>query len=157
MSAAGMKTAAFTVRADIRQSARWKRAAEAEGFPSVGAWAALALDAYLELRLKAGVPVPLAWRRGSFGALMVGGWVVTVKGHVSPPFGAFPGTEEGPAEYAGKHRHTLVYLPDGRLLATLRSFKECKALAAELARAWIRWGGKEPPGKPAEDVIRGMR
>ena len=51
----------------------------------------------------------------------------------------------------------LVYLPDGRLLATLRSLKECKALASELARAWIRWGGKEPPGKPAEDAIKMLR
>lgn len=154
---ATLKTAAFTVRADVRQSARWKRAAEAEGFPSVGAWAALALDAYLEMRLKAGMPVPLAWRRGSFGAMLIGGWVVTVKGHVSPPFGAFAGTENGQAEYAGMHRQTLVYMPDGRILATLRSFKECKALASELARAWVRWGGKEPPGKTAEEAVKALR
>lgn len=153
----GMKTAAFTVRADVRQSARWKRAAEAEGFPSVGAWAALALDAYLEMRLKAGLPVPLAWRHGHFSARLAGGELVTVVGQLSPPFGAFPGTEEGPAEYDGRHRYTLAYLPDGRILATLRTCKECKALAAELARAWIRWGGKEPPGRPVEDAVRAMR
>lgn len=60
MSAAGMTTAAPIIRADARQAARWKRAAEAEGFPSVGQWAALALDVYLELRGKAGRSVTLA-------------------------------------------------------------------------------------------------
>jgi hypothetical protein len=137
MNRPGMKTAAFTVRADVRQSTRWKRAAEAEGFPSVGAWAALALDAYLELRLKAGMPVPLAWRSGLFSARLVTGELCVVTGYLSPPFGAFAGTEEGPAEYDGKHRYTLAYVPDGRILATLRTFKECKALAAELARTWV--------------------
>jgi hypothetical protein len=157
MTARGLKTAAFTVRADVRQSARWKRAAEAEGFPSVGAWASLALDAYLELRLKAGVPVPLAWHRRQFSVRMEDG-EVTVSGHASPPFGSFEGTaDDGPTSYHGSRRHVLVYLPESRPIATVRSFKACKALAAELARAWVRWGGKEPPGKPAEDVIRAIR
>jgi hypothetical protein len=53
--------------------------------------------------------------------------------------------------------YSLFYLPDGRILATLRAAAQCRALAADLARAWIRWGGKEPPGKPAEDVIRAAR
>lgn len=155
MSAAGMM-AAPTVRADPRQWARWKRAAEAEGFQGVGQWAALALDAYLELRGKAGTSVPLAWRNGSFSARMVGGELVTVAGFISPPFGAFPGSEEGPASEGERHRYTLAYIADGRILATLGTFKECKALAAELARAWAR-GGKEPAGKPAGEIIRAFR
>jgi hypothetical protein len=157
MSAAGMKTAAFTVRADGRQWARWKRAAEGEGFQGVGQWAALALDAYLEMRRgKAGTAVPLAWRNGHFSAL-VGGELVTVAGFLSPPFGAFAGTEEGPASYQERHRYTLAYLPDGRILATLGTYKACKALASELARSSVRWGGKEPPGRPAGEIIRAFR
>jgi len=35
-----MKVATFNLRADVHQSARWKQVAEAEGFPSMGAWAA---------------------------------------------------------------------------------------------------------------------
>ena len=54
-------------------------------------------------------------------------------------------------------QHTLAYLPDGRILATLGTYRECRALAAELARAWVRWGGKEPPGKPAGEIIRAFR
>ncbi len=75
-----------------------------------------------------------------FSACLEGGELVTVKGWLSPPFGAFPGTSKGPESYAGQHRHTLVFLPDGRLLATLSTSRECKALAAELARAWFREG-----------------
>lgn len=40
-----MKVASFTVHASADQSARWKRAAEAEGYASVGTWASRALDA----------------------------------------------------------------------------------------------------------------
>src|SRR5215208_7053331 len=59
-----MRVASFTVHGTAEQSARWKRAAEAEGFASVGAWAAPALDAYLKARARAGRPLPLYWRRG---------------------------------------------------------------------------------------------
>ncbi len=59
-----MKVASFNVHADARQSARWKQAAEGEGFPSVGAWLAGAADAYLKAWARAGMPIPLAWRRG---------------------------------------------------------------------------------------------
>lgn len=113
MNRPGMKSAAFTVRADVRQSARWKRAAEAEGFPSVEAWAALTLDAYLELRMKAEMPVPLAWRSGRFAARLEGGELVTVKGHLSPPFGAFEGSAAQPG---GVRRPAplLPHLPSGR-------------------------------------------
>lgn len=139
-----MKTASFTVHADIRQSARWKQASAAEGFPSVGAWAASTLDAYLRAQARAGRPLPLAWRRGRFPVRLEDGETVQVSGHVSPPFGSFSGTEEGPASYAGRHRHPLVYLPDARIIATLRSFHQCKALAAELAPVLLRGELQEP-------------
>ncbi len=60
-----MKVASFTGRATVQQSARWKQAAESEGFQSAGAWLAGAADAYLKIRAKAGLPVlPLVacWR-----------------------------------------------------------------------------------------------
>jgi hypothetical protein len=96
-----VKVATFTVRATVHQSARWKQAAEAEGFASVGAWAAPAFDAYLELQARAGRPVPLAWRRGRF---KVDGR--EVRGKISPPFGTYSVQE-------GIDRHALIYLPTG--------------------------------------------
>jgi hypothetical protein len=143
-----LKVATFTVRADVRQSARWKQAAEGEAFPSVGAWLAGAADAYLKVRARAGLPIPLAWRRGGF-RVELGGELVQVTGHVSPPFGTFAGTTAGPASYAGMHRFCLVYVPAGRILATVHSYREGKALAAELARLWYRGGGSEPSGNPS--------
>ncbi|HEV7508559.1 MAG TPA: hypothetical protein VGS07_27000 [Thermoanaerobaculia bacterium] len=95
---------------------------------------------------RSGRPVPLAWRRGCFTVRLEGGELVPVKGHVSPPFGSFAGTEEGPASYCGRHRHPLVFLPDCRVIATLRSFRECKTLAAEIAPALIR--GELPDPAP---------
>ena len=144
MSSSGLKVATFTVRATMRQSVRWKQAAEAAGHASVGTWLAEAADAHLDALHRAGRPVPLAWRKGRFSVRLEGGEVVPVKGHASPPFGAFSGTEEGPATYQGRHRYVLVFLPDCRILATLHSFRQCKALASELARLWVRWGGSEP-------------
>jgi hypothetical protein len=141
-----MKTASFTVHADVRQSARWKQAAEGEGFPSVGSWLAGAADAYLKARARAGMPIPLAWRRGRF-QVELQGERVQVPGFVSPPFGVFRGGVEGPS-YRACHRHTLVYMPSGRILATLRTCAQCKALAAELARTWTRLGGREPTDDP---------
>jgi hypothetical protein len=144
-----VKTASFTVYADVRQSARWKQAAEGEGFPSVGGWLAVAADRHLQAVARAGRPIPLAWRRGSFTVRLEGGELVPVKGHVSPPFGSFAGTEEGPASYCGRHRHVLVFLADSRVIATLRSFRECKTLASDLARMWVRGDGSEPYENPA--------
>lgn len=135
---ARMTIASFTVHADARQSVRWKRAAESEGFASCGAWLAVAADRHLQAVARSGRPIPLAWRRGSFTARLDGGELVRVKGHVSPPFGSFAGTEEGPASYCGRHRHVLVFLADSRVIATLRSFRECKTLASEIAPALIR-------------------
>jgi hypothetical protein len=143
-----VKTATFTVHADSRQSARWKQAAEAEGFPSAGAWLAAAADAYLKVRARAGLPVPLAWRKGVFRVEDCGE-TVTVRGHVSPPFGVFAGTPAELAPYPGRKQFTLVFIPTRRVLATLRSFAHCKALASELARLWYRGDGAEPSGNPA--------
>lgn len=138
-----MKTAAFTLRATERQSLAWKRAADAEGFPSVGAWAALALDAYLKVRAKAGLPIPLAWRLGFFRARLVDGRDAELRGKVSPPFGIFQGSGHGPDRNALR---TLVYLPTGAIIATLRTSRQCRTLASELAPVLLR--GELPAPRP---------
>ena len=131
-----MKTASFTVRGTQEQSNRWKRAAEAEGFPSAGAWLARAADAYLKVRAKAGLPLPLAWRhRMRFTVCLMDGREMEVRGVVSPPFAIYQGTSYGPD--TNKLR-TLVHIPTRKVIATLRSSRQCKALAAELAPIWIR-------------------
>ena len=142
-----MKVATFTVHADLRQSARWKQASEGEGFPSVGAWLAGAADAYLKARARAGMPIPLSWRKGRFRVELQDGRA-ELPGFVSMPFGAFRGTAAGRGVQAC-HRYTLVYIPAGRILATVRTFAQCKALGAELARLWVRGDGSEPSGNPA--------
>lgn len=131
-----MKVASFTVRASMAQSVRWKQAAEGEGFASVGSWAGRALDAYLEARTRAGRPIPLAWHRGTV-RVVLDGQKVTLKGWVSPPFAIFRGTVDGPGG-RGSKLQTLVHLPAGRIIATLRSHRQCRALAAELAPIFAR-------------------
>lgn len=131
-----MKVAAFTIRADVRQSARWKQAAEAEGFSSVGSWAALALDAYIKARAKAGIPIPLAWHKGRFTVLRDDGGEVTVSGFLSKPFGAFRGTADRVGKWA--EQYSLVHLPTRRVVASLKTYQQCKALASELAPVLIR-------------------
>lgn len=131
-----MKVASFTVRATMAQSIRWKQAAEGEGFASVGSWAGKALDAYLEARTRAGRPIPLAWHHGSV-RVALDSQEVTLRGWVSPPFGIFRGTSEGPL-YKGCGRFTLVHLPARRIVATLRSLRQCQSLASELAPVLAR-------------------
>ena len=152
MNPAALKVAAFTVKADARQSARWKRTAESEGFPSVGSWAALALDAYVELRAKGDLPVPLVWDRRRF-PVKLGGKIYQVKGNTSPPFGSFKGTVDRPIGYKGGRSLVLLY-PDlpraghpGRLPA--------RESARQLAGAHVvRWEGEgEPPGQRPEGLI----
>ncbi len=152
-----MKVATFTVKADARQSARWKQMAEAHGHASAGTWLAEAADAYLDGLKQAGRPVPLAWHLGSFRVDLEGGETVRVRGKVSPPFGYFAGTENGPDLKYGLRRFTLVYLPQNRILATLRSAAHCRALAADLARAWVRWGANEPSEDPGTILERHRR
>ncbi|HEY0557448.1 MAG TPA: hypothetical protein VGG20_24545 [Thermoanaerobaculia bacterium] len=142
-----MKIATFTVHATEKQSLRWKRAAEGEAFASVGSWLAAAADAYMDARARAGRPIPLAWRKGRF-RVMLEDREAEVPGFVSAPFGAFRGAAAGRG-LPSCHRYTLVYVPAGRILATMRTFAQCKALAAELARLWVRGDGSEPSGNPA--------
>ena len=151
-----LKTASFTVHATSEQSARWKRAAEAEGHRAAGTWLAAAADAYLKARARAGAPVPLAWHRGAFRVTLEGGSAPTLRGAVSPPFGIYRGTASGPR----RGPFVLVYVPTARILATLRHQGQCKALAAELARTWVRWDGtgvREPPGPDPGPVFDRFR
>jgi hypothetical protein len=137
---AGLKLASFTVKASMPQSIRWKLAAEAEGFRSAGAWLAAAADAYLKVRAKAGLPLPLAWHRGTFTARLMDGREVEVRGVVSPPFGVFRGTSHGPDR---NMLRTLTHLPTGNVIATLRTSRQCRALAAEVAGVLARGGGED--------------
>jgi hypothetical protein len=57
------------------------------------------------------------------------------RGVVSPPFGVFRGTSHGPNR---NKLRTLVHLPSGRIIATLKSSRQCRALAAELAPVLLR-------------------
>ena len=152
-----MKTAAFTVRATERQSLRWKRAADAEGHRSVGTWVAEALDHYLDALQRAGRPVPLVWRRfGHFKIRLMDGREIEAPGRTSPPFGIYRGNAMG-LEPEGCGNHSLVFLPDARILATMRTEGHCKALASELARVWVSWGGREPAEDPAPLLQRFQR
>lgn len=145
-----MKVATYTVHADAQQSVRWNRAAEGEGFKSTGAWLARAADAYLRVRARAGQPLPLAWHQGAFTARLMDGRELQVRGVVSPPFGVFRGTSHGPDR---NKLRTLVHLPSGRIVATLKSSRQCRALAAELAPVILR--GELPD--PAPIVQRHVR
>jgi len=130
-----VKVATFTLHADARQSARWKQAAEGEGFASVGAWAAMALDAYLKVRARAGVPIPLAWSKGVFSVQLMDGREIRVTGMVSPPFAYFRGTSHGTDRNKGR---SLVHLATGRIIATIRRSAQARALASDLAPALLR-------------------
>jgi hypothetical protein len=131
-----LKVASFTVGATQEQAIRWKRAAEADGHRAVGSWLAVAADLYLKVRARAGNPIPLAWHRARFTVALNSG-ATMVNGHASPPFGIFPGTADG-IRYPGCNRQTLVHLRSGRIVATLRSTRQAKALASELAPTSLR-------------------
>ena len=152
-----MKTASFTVRATEKQSLRWKRAAHAEGHASVGTWLAEAVDAHLDALQRAGKPLPLAWGLGRFRVRLEDGYEPEVRGWIARPFGIFHGTPEGPIPHGSTHYYTLAYLPALRLLATFRTARHCKALASDLARLWVRWGGREPAEDPAPLLQRFQR
>jgi len=146
-----MKTATFTVHATVEQSARWKMAAETEGHRSAGTWLAAAADAYLKVRAKAGLPLPLAWRIGMrFMVRLMDGREVEVRGVVSPPFAIYQGTSYGPD---GNHLRTLVHLPTRKVIATLRNSRQCRTLAAELAPLLLR-GELPDPGSVVERHVR---
>jgi hypothetical protein len=131
-----VKVAHFTVRASALQSTRWKQCAAADGHANVGVWLETLADNYLRTRARMGLPMPLAWHHGSFRVVLVGGREIQVCGMISPPFGEYVGTEEGPHTIT---RHwTLVHIPSRQIVATLRSARQAKALAAELAPVWLR-------------------
>jgi hypothetical protein len=69
-----------------------------------------------------------------------------MRGVVSPPFGVFQGTSHGPD---GNKLRTLVHLPTSRVIATLKSSRQCRALAAEIAPALLR--GELPDLLPVVD------
>ena len=142
-----MKTATFTVHATMAQSIAWKRAADAEGYASVGSWAAPALDAYLKARARAGRPIPLSWQLGRFPVFLDSGETVSLRGWVSPPFFIFRGTVSGPT--INTRHHTLIHQPDGRLIATLRTHGQARTLASELAPLLLR--GELPDPAPIVD------
>ena len=139
-----MKVASFNVRADARQSARWKMEAERAGYASVGAWAAVALDDFIELRRKMGHPQPLVWSLGRFRVRFEDGSEPEVRGWISRPFGVFHGSPAGPIPHGSTHTYSLVFLPDRRLLATFRRAGHCRSLAADLLPVLIR-GDPLPP------------
>ena len=139
-----LKTASFHVRASTAQAAAWNRAAEAEGHRSAGTWLAAAADAYLRVRARAGQPLPLAWHRGAFTVCLEDGREVRVQGMLSPPFGHFEGTFRGPDRSHGPR--TLVHVPSGKVIATLKSARQARALAAEIAPALLR--GELPDAAP---------
>ena len=88
----------------------------------------------MEARARAGHPIPLAWHLGTV-RVVLDGHEVTLKGWLSPPFGIFCGTANGPG-LRGSKRQTLVHA--GQIVATLRSHRQCRALAAELAPIFAR-------------------
>lgn len=151
-----MKIASFTVRATMPQSIAWKRAADSEGFASCGAWLARAADAYLKMRVKAGLPLPLAWHLGRFPVTLDDGTAPEVKGWIARPFGHFSGTDTGP-KYPGCHLHTLVYLPGRRIVATFKYARQCRSLAAELAGVWARSGGEDGDTRAGPIIERCQR
>lgn len=143
-----MQYTSYNVRATIAQSIRWKQAADQAGHRSVGTWLAESINRYLELLATMGLPVPLVWQRGSFKVTLPSGETSTVRGHISPPFGCYPGGQKGFNRHTWMH--TLVYVPTGRPLATLRTYAQAKQLAAELSRMWIKWDGRGD--QPEEDL-----
>ncbi len=150
-----LKTVSFHVKATMPQGIAWKRAADAEGHASVGSWLAEAADRHLEAVRRSGKPLSLAWRKGRFPVALEGG-TAEIPGFVSPPFGVFRGTAVGRG-IMGCHRYTLVFVPQARILATFHTSAQCRQLASELARLWVRWGGSEPTEDPAPILQRFQR
>lgn len=143
-----MRVATYTVHATAKQSITWNRAASAEGYGSTGTWLAQAADAYIKGQQLAGKPFPLAWKRATrLTFKLEDGTEMTLPGWFARPFGIFRGSAHGPVQPGGK-TYSLVYLPTGRIVATFRFARYCRALAADLARLWVRWDGV---GEPVED------
>lgn len=73
-----------------------------------------------------------------------------LNGRLSEPFGAFRGNAQG-QDLVSAH-YTLVHLPTRRILATLRTYHQCKSLASELAPAILR--GELPDPLPIVERYR---
>jgi hypothetical protein len=120
------------------------------GHLSIGTWLAEAADTFMEARTRASPgavgavpPIALSWRRsGRFPVVLENGEEVEVTGIVSPPFGIFHGYSGGPVD-VGRRSYSLVYVPERRILATLRFVETARALASELAPTLLR--GLSPP------------
>ena len=97
------------------------------------------------------------WHGGRFRVHLEDGTEPEVRGWIARPFGLFHGTQAGPLPHGAHHLYTLVYLPSARPVATFRTARHCKALASELARTWVRWGGSEPAEDPAPLLQRFKR
>jgi hypothetical protein len=74
----------------------------------------------------------LVWSNGVVRVVRMDGKEIEEVGRSSPPFDYLPGNLVGRA-YAGGRAFTLVYLPEGKVLATLSTARECRILAPELA------------------------
>jgi hypothetical protein len=133
-----LKLATFSVRADARQSIRWKQAASSYGHASVGAWLAEAADKFLDGLIRAGKPLPLAWTRGRFRLRLEDGSEPELAGWIARPFGHFHGSPEGPIPHGSTKTHSLVLLPERRILATFHYARLCRVLAAELVVPFAR-------------------
>jgi hypothetical protein len=78
----------------------------------------------------------LGWRRGRFDVTLSTGQRTNVKGSVSQPFAFYRGPDDRYDRY--NDLFTLVFLPADRIVASLRSAAQARALAAELAAALLR-------------------
>lgn len=75
---------------------------------------------------------------------------IEVRGVVSPPFGVYQGTSHGPD---GNKLRTLVHLPTCRVVATLKTSRQCRPLASELPPILLR-GELPDPGPLVERHVR---
>jgi hypothetical protein len=88
--------------------------------------------------------MPLAWRRFGLFPVDLDGGRVTIRGPISPPFGVFRG--DGRGRRRSGLLYSLVYIPESRIIATLKSYQQAKALASEIAPSLLH--GKLPDAAP---------
>lgn len=136
-----LKAAHFTVVASMEQSIRWKQVAQAAG-RQLGSWIAEAADAYIDATAPKPTPPaptyalsPRTWHRGTFRVVLAGGNEVEVEGMTSHPFGYFQGSATGPSVVTGR---VLVHLPTRRMIASARTTRQIRDMAAELEPAYVR-------------------
>lgn len=86
--------------------------------------------------------------RGWFRVSLEDGTEPELRDWIACPFGLFHGTADGPIPHGSTHHYSLVYLPARRIVATFRTARDCKILASELARLWVRWAKRaRRPGR----------